>query len=729
MLIFTSGAMALAGCASNAASSGATSNGAVSSDATATPLAVKTIDDYTQAAIRFGDVVEVPRFETTPEEVAQAVDRTLAEADRRLDELAKQNLQTVTFRSTIAALDDITYPVTTLTNRLWLMKETQPDPALRDACTEQVRRLQEWFVSLQYREDVYKACKAFAEAYEAGRRGRLEGEDLKLFEETMRDYRRAGLALDPETRKQVEALQKELANVSTDFDTNITNADVTVVFTKEELEGVPESFLERVAQPDGTYAVKATVTPQFIMVMENAKREATRKRMKIARYTAAMKENSPVLDEMVRLRDEIASLLGYESWDDYQIEVKMAKTGARAKAFVEDLARRLEPKFQQELEAMRQLKVAETGDENAQIHHWDWRYYANQLRKKRYNVDTEQLRNYFPLDRVVQGLFSTYERIFGLRFEPVQPPQKWVNDLTLHMVLDAKTGEPLGLFYLDLFPRPGKYNHFAQFDVVGGKQLRDGRYVRPVAALVCNFTPPTDDAPSLLSHDEVETFFHEFGHAMHTILTRARYARFAGTNVPRDFVEAPSQMLERWVWDADVLNTFAADWRDPSKKIDPALIARMDEARKATIATFYRRQLAFALADLRLHDAGRYKDSRKIVNDTLAEIFLPAPEGTNFAAYWGHMSGYDAGYYGYAWADAISADLATAFRSAPKRFFDEETGMRLRREIYEVGGSRDVEESIRAFLGRDWTLDAFLEELGVPAEPGHANTLASPSDN
>ncbi|RMD64424.1 MAG: hypothetical protein D6824_04020, partial [Planctomycetota bacterium] len=225
--------MALAGCASNAASSGATSNGAVSSDATATPLAVKTIDDYTQAAIRFGDVVEVPRFETTPEEVAQAVDRTLAEADRRLDELAKQNLQTVTFRSTIAALDDITYPVTTLTNRLWLMKETQPDPALRDACTEQVRRLQEWFVSLQYREDVYKACKAFAEAYEAGRRGRLEGEDLKLFEETMRDYRRAGLALDPETRKQVEALQKELANVSTDFDTNITNADVTVVFTKE----------------------------------------------------------------------------------------------------------------------------------------------------------------------------------------------------------------------------------------------------------------------------------------------------------------------------------------------------------------------------------------------------------------------------------------------------------------------------------------------------------------
>ncbi|RMD65412.1 MAG: hypothetical protein D6824_02705, partial [Planctomycetota bacterium] len=432
----------------------------------------------------------------------------------------------------------------------------------------------------------------------------------------------------------------------------------------------------------------ATVTPQFIMVMENAKREATRKRMKIARYTAAMEENSPVLDEMVRLRDEIASLLGYESWDDYQIEVKMAKTGARAKAFVEDLARRLEPKFQQELEAMRQLKVAETGDENAQIHHWDWRYYANQLRKKRYNVDTEQLRNYFPLDRVVQGLFSTYERIFGLRFEPVQPPQKWVNDLTLHMVLDAKTGEPLGLFYLDLFPRPGKYNHFAQFDVVGGKQLRDGRYVRPVAALVCNFTPPTDDAPSLLSHDEVETFFHEFGHAMHTILTRARYARFAGTNVPRDFVEAPSQMLERWVWDADVLNTFAADWRDPSKKIDPALIARMDEARKATIATFYRRQLAFALADLRLHDAGRYKDSRKIVNDTLAEIFLPAPEGTNFAAYWGHMSGYDAGYYGYAWADAISADLATAFRSAPKRFFDEETGMRLRREIYEVGGSR-----------------------------------------
>jgi len=726
MALGASALAGLVGCAGDGQSTGATNVGGQTSIADAVSGKVHTMDEYKQAAIRFRDELTIPQFESTPDEVVATVDTALVEANRKLDTLASQNLDTATFTSTIMALDDITYPVITVTNRLTLMKETQPDEALRDACTEQSRRLQEWFVSLQYREDVYRACQAFQESYNAGRRGELKGEDLKLFSETMRDYRRAGLALDSETRSRVEALQKELANRSTDFETNITEADVAVTFTRDELDGVPASFLDRIEQTDdGKYVVKATITPQFVMVMENASREDTRKRMKIARYTAAMQKNRPILDELVRLRDEIASILGYDSWDDYQIEVKMAKTGARARSFVEDLSRRLEPKFQAELEAMRQIKVAQTGEPNAVIHHWDWRYYANQIRKTQYNIDTEQLRNFFPLDRVTAGLFGTYERIFGIRFEPIAPPQKWVSDLTLHIVLDAKTGEPLGLFYLDLFPRHGKYNHFAQFDVTGGKTLRDGRHVRPVAALVCNFTPPTDDAPSLLSHDEVETFFHEFGHAMHTILTRAKTARFAGTNVPRDFVEAPSQMLEHWVWDADVLNTFAADWRDPSRKIDAGLLQRMDEARKATIATFYQRQLAFALADLRLHDAGRYKDTQQVVNDTLSEIFLPAPKDTDFAAYWGHMTGYDAGYYGYAWADAISADLATAFKNAPDRFLDKQVGRRLRDEIYAVGGSRDVDESIRAFLGREWTLDAFLDELGVPSDPDA--TIASPS--
>jgi thimet oligopeptidase len=269
------------------------------------------------------------------------------------------------------------------------------------------------------------------------------------------------------------------------------------------------------------------------------------------------------------------------------------------------------------------------------------------------------------------------------------------------------------MFYLDNFPRDGKYNHFAQFGIIDGKLRPDGRYQRPVVALVCNFTPPVDGNPSLLTHDEVTTLFHEFGHALHSMLTRAHYVQFAGTNVPRDFVEAPSQMLENWVWSKPVLDRFAADYRDPSRKIDPAFIAKMEAARLATSGTFYRRQAAFALGDLRLHGPGDSKDSRAIMNATMSEVFLPPPDNSNFSASFGHLASYDAGYYGYLWAEAIAADMATKFEQSPDGYLSREVGMELRRKIYEPGGSVDMNGAVRAFLGRERSLDPFLEHIGA----------------
>jgi len=675
--------------------------------------APRTLADLELQARRHHAVLEVPRFESSPADLEKHVREVLAAADKRLDALAAQDPERVTFASTIAALDSIRYPVTNTANRVYLIKETSPDPAVRKAATDQVEKLERWGVGVQYREDVYKACRAFADAYEAGKQGRLAGEDHKLYHDTMRDYRRAGLELDEATRKKVEALQNHLNELATQFDTNITNASVTLIFKPAELEGVPEAFLDASKRPDGTHAVRPTVITDYLAVMQNARSEATRKRLKIARYSIAMKENGPILDQLLTVRDEIADLLGYASWDDYQIEPRMAKNAGNATRFVENLSKGLEPKFRAELETMRRMKARDTGNPDAQMKIWDFRYYMNQIQKENYSVDAEALRVFFPLKQVLDGMFGVYETIFGLKIEPVQAPEVWADGVTLHVVSDAATGEPLGLFYLDLFPREGKYNHFAQFGVVDEKVLPDGRSHRPVAALVGNFTPPGEGRPSLLAHSEVETLFHEFGHVLHTLLTRTKYATFAGTNVPRDFVEAPSQMLENWVWDPKVLERFAADYRDPAHKIDPKTIARMKEADLATKGTFYRRQLCFALADLRMHAAGHPKDAAAIANKTMAEIFMAPPEGTNFAAYWGHLTGYDAGYYGYSWSDAIASDLATAFRKAPGGFLDRKTGMRLRHEIYEVGGSRDVEESIRRFLGRERSNQAFLADLGI----------------
>ncbi len=365
------------------------------------------------------------------------------------------------------------------------------------------------------------------------------------------------------------------------------------------------------------------------------------------------------------------------------------------------------------------MKAADTHDPNAKIDRWDWRYYTNQLKKQKYAVDTEALRAYFPFQKVLEGMFNIYQSIFGLKFEKIAAPYKWVDDLQFYMVSDAATGEPLGMFYLDMFPREGKFNHFAEFSIISGKLLPDGKYQRPVAALLCNFPPPSADKPSLMTHQDVETLFHEFGHALHEITTRAKYGRFAGTHVPGDFVEAPSQMLQNWVWNKKVLDTFAADYRDPSKKIPPEIIQKMNDAKKATAGTFYRRQFAFASLDLAMHDVHPENapyDCVGISNPILEKVFLPIDPSTTFVTYFGHMNGYDAGYYGYAWADAIAADMATVFEKAKDGYLDKQAGMKLRHEIYEQGDGRDVTVSIEKFLGRKQSVEPFLKKLGIGSE-------------
>ena len=247
------------------------------------------------------------------------------------------------------------------------------------------------------------------------------------------------------------------------------------------------------------------------------------------------------------------------------------------------------------------IKQAETGDPNAIVHMWDIFYYENLYKKEKFSVDAEQLRVFFPYEQTLQGMFRVYEEIFRLKIVEAKPDYKWNEKVTLHLVYDSLSGELLGALYLDMFPREGKFNHFAMFPLISGKRLPSGHYQRPTVALICNFPTPGKDKPSLLSHDNVETLFHEFGHALHGILTRTKFSRFAGTSVPRDFVEAPSQMLENWIWDKTVLDAFAADYRDPSVKIPQSVLDKLQEAKKATIARHYRRQLSYGLVDLGLH--------------------------------------------------------------------------------------------------------------------------------
>ncbi|MEP6602902.1 MAG: M3 family metallopeptidase [Spartobacteria bacterium] len=687
---------------------------------------LKSVEDFRAAAAKANSVLTVPDWEQTPEAVDASMKSAIAKANKALDAIGAQDLSKVTFKSTVVALDDLGYEASLAANKATIIKESNTNKAMRTAGESAVKVFQDWAVGIDYREDVYKAMKAFADT-----NSKLAGEDAKLLKETMRDYHRAGLDLPPDKRKEVEDLRKQLAKLGTDFDSDIVNAKAPVVFTKAELDGLPDSFFASpgIKTGDDAYTVMANVTWQFNSLQENAKSEATRKKLYVIRETLAKETNVPVLNQMLTLRNKIALRLDYKTWDDFQTEVKMAKSRDGAKSYIDNLIAGIQPKFAAEIAEMQKMKAADTNDPAAKIDIWDWRYYNNQLVKQKYAIDKEALRDFFPFQKVLEGMFNIYQSIFGLKFEKIAAPYKWIDDLQLYLVSDAATSEPLGLFYLDMFPREGKFNHFAEFEIVGGKVMPDGKYQRPTVALLCNFPPANGDKPSLMTHSDVETLFHEFGHALHTITTRAHYRRFAGTNVPGDFVEAPSQMLQNWVWDKKVLDTFAADYRDPAKKIPTEMIKKMNDAKLATAGVFYRRQFAFASLDLALHDAHAEDapyDCVAISNPVLEKVFLPIDPSTTFVSYFGHLNGYDAGYYGYAWADAIAADMATVFEKAKEGYLDKQAGMKLRHEIYEQGDSRDVTMSIEKFLGRKQSVEPFLKKLGIGAG-GKTEAPAGPS--
>src|SRR5438094_1622640 len=331
---------------------------------------LKTVDDFHAAAAKANAVLTIPDWEQTPEAVEASMKDAIAKANAALDQIGAQDLGKVTFKSTVVALDDATYQAGLAANKATIIKETNTNPALRTAGENAVKAFQDWAVGIDYREDVYKAIKAFADTHP-----KLTGEDEKLLKETLRDYRRAGLEVPPDQRKEVEQLRKELSKLGTDFDSNIVKATAPVMFTKADLDGLPDSFFASpgIKTGDDVYTVMANVTWQFNTAEENANSEATRKQLYVIRETLAKDTNVPVLDQMLALRNKIALRLGYKSWDDFQTEVKMAKSGANAEKYINDLVTGIQPKFDSEVAELQKLRAADTNDRRANIEDWDCR--------------------------------------------------------------------------------------------------------------------------------------------------------------------------------------------------------------------------------------------------------------------------------------------------------------------------------------------------------------------
>jgi thimet oligopeptidase len=567
-----------------------------------------------------------------------------------------------------------------------LLSEVHPDEATRDKGDEVLQEVQRLQTELGLDQDLYAV---FAGLDPAG----LDADATRELERTLRDFRRAGVDRDEATRARLKELHEKAVLLSQDFGRNIRDDVRSIKITTDRLEGLPQDWIDaHPADEDGLVTV-TTDYPDLVPFMTFARDADARRDLSLAASTVAWPANDQVLRDLLDVRRETANLLGYETWADYDAEVKMIGKGSAIADFIDRIHALAQDRAEQDKAVLLERKRAD--DPGAtDVFGYDSRYYTEAVRREEYEVDGQLVRTYFPYEQVRQGLLDVTGRLFGLTWTPVAAEEAgtWHPEVTTYDV--GLDGERIGRIHLDLHPREGKYKHAAQFDLVRGVtgvQLPEG-------VLVCNFNR------GLMEHDEVVTLFHEFGHLIHNVLAgRTEWVRFSGVATEWDFVEAPSQMLEEWAWDAEVLATFA---RNAEGETIPAeLVAAMRRADDFGKGAYVVQQMSYAAKSYWLHTS--QTDDLTALSEEMSRrysVFASTPGGHMHCSF-GHLDGYSSGYYTYMWSLVIAKDLFSAFDK--EDMFAPEVAQAYRDKVLAMGGRKDAADLVADFLGRPYSFDAF----------------------
>lgn len=644
----------------------------------------------------------------SPESITADVDRILARADALVEEVAG-SADAPTYDSVLGRLEDVSDMTASLFGRTGFMGYVHPDEAIRTTGQQLEERISKWGIEITFRPDLYAAVKAFAESDEART---LTGEKARLLEFTLRDFRKAGHELSESDQARLKELSNRLVELGTQFQKNIADVDDTLVVTRDDLEGMPDWYADSLEPTEDGEGLQITMAyPHVVPFVQNASRRDLREALMFKFNNRAREINRVILAEAVDIRQEIAELFDKESWAHHLLDERMAENPENVFEFYDSLREPLQAAAREEIARMTELLRRDTNDEATVLQAYDWQYYDTLLRKTEYGVDPNEVAQYFELGQVLDGMFEITGDVFGLTYERVEAPT-WHPEVITYAIHDASTGDLISHFYMDLFPREAKFSHAAAFPLVPGRRLADGSYQHPVSAIVANVTKPTEERPSLLQHQEVETMFHEFGHILHQTLTKAELVRFSGTSVERDFVEAPSQIMEHWTWKPDVLQRFARH-HETGEPIPEDLVDKLVAAKNLNIALMKLRQMTYGTLDMNLHGPNSDRDLDRALRDANTVSLLPTHEGTFFPASFGHLFGYDAGYYGYLWSEVYGDDMWSRFEN--EGYTSPEVGADYRREILEAGGARDGMDHLRAFLGREPDNTAFLVNIGIGA--------------
>ena len=604
---------------------------------------------------------------------------------------------------------------------------------LRQAYNVCLPKLTDHATELGQNEDLFRACKTLAES---GEYARLDIARQKIIRNSLRDFHLSGIDLARQEKDRYKELQQRLSKLQTRYEENLLDAThgwTKPVTDESLLSGLPDTALELAAENarrrDQSGWLFTLEYPSYQPVMTYADDRGFRQEMYTAYNTRASErgpdagkwDNGPLMTEILSLRQELAELLGYRNYAEYSLVKKMADSPDDVMEFLHNLAARSKTVAQQELADLEEFAAREYGLRDLQA--WDIPYYSEKLRQKKFDFSQEDLRPYFPADQVVEGLFSVVNRLYGLAITCREGVDTWHPDVRYFEIRDER-GMLRGGFYLDLYARPHKRGGAWMDDCVT-RRLNKGALQTPVAYLTCNFTPPVSRKPSLLTHDEVLTLFHEFGHGLHHILTLIDYAAVAGINgVPWDAVELPSQFLENWCWERESLALFARHYQT-GEPLPANLFGKMQQARTYHSGMHMVRQLELALFDFRLHSERRGHDTEDIqalLDEVRQDVaVVKAPPENRFQHGFAHIfaGGYAAGYYSYKWAEVLSADAFSRFEE--NGIFDTITGRDFLHTILEQGGSREPMDLFVEFRGRKPEIDALLRHSGItPAASAHA---------
>ena len=637
-------------------------------------------------------------------EVTQLCDQFLAEAKTSLDQIAQIAAAQRTFDNSLLAFENTLADLDRYSGPLVFMKSVHKDKGIQAESKECEDKLSPLWVEIWLRRDLYNAIKD-VKVTDAGQKR------LKI--ETMKGFENNGLKLPDDKLAQLKKWQEEEAKLSSDFSFNVSQDNSSVTFSEAELAGAEADFLARLKKDSSGKYIVTTKGPDYLAVMENVTVAESRKKMSIVYLSRAAEKNVPLLKKILKLRQQMAELLGYKTWADYRTSSgRMAKSGDQVWEFINGLKGKLAIANQKDLKILSDFKK-QIEPNGGPVQVYDISFLINQYKKKNLQVDDEVIKQYFPSDRTVEKMFDIYSKLLGVKFEKITNALNWSPDVNMYRIIDLKTKKEVAYFYADFVPREDKYEHAAAFNVRTGRILPDGTYLKPISAIVANFTPASPGKPILLNHGEVETLYHEFGHIMHQTLTKAPYASLAGTAVARDFVEAPSQMLENWVWNKEMLSQISGHYNDTQKKLPSELISKMLKARDFNQAGFYTRQLWLGSVDMTFHS-----NPAETLNTTEAQQKLykeivgvePLPE-SRFEAGFGHLMGYSAGYYGYIWSEVFAVDMFTKFQSAG--LLSSEMGGRYRKIILEQGNMKDADVLLKEFLGRAPSNKPFFKRLGL----------------